>query len=408
MALLDPDRYKKRFRFISLSLSTLLIVGAFFLGLFLTNRPQFARFISPIDKQSTSKTIEVFGFAPYWNLSKLRGINWDVLTTFAYFSLDVDENGTIDRNSYEWSVLDGEKMQNILKTAKSHDVKVVVTLTQMERPVIETFLDNEDAWRNVASETVTILNEKHLDGVNIDFEYMPSNSEYREKFSKFFNTYSAIVKAQKPDSYLTVSVLASSERFNKIYDIASLAATADGVVMMAYDFYYPGSDAAGPTAPLYGYNNGKGPFWYDVSTATADFLKVADASKIILGIPYYGWNYSASSPQPMALSNARASATTNERAQDEQLIITTPIGGWDDQAKVSWRGYWDEDGWHIVYLEDKKSLTYKYDFVKVQGLKGVGLWALGYDNGDHELWTTLRETFLESKELASAEYGRSN
>lgn len=356
------------------------------------------RFVPPTPK--INSTTEVFGFAPYWNLSKLSNIDWKTLTSFAYFSLPVDETGVIDRSSYEWNIFSGDKVKSLFKVAGQNDVRKIVTLTQMEAPVIEGFLESPKAWENLANETVDILQEQDLDGVNIDFEYMAANDYLRLQFSKFITTYREILKAKRPDTYLTVSVLASSVRFNKIYDIATIARQSDGVLMMTYDFYYSRSDSAGPTAPLNGYNNGDGPYWYDVSTAVADFLTVADEQKIIMGVPYYGWNYPAAIAEPLAVNYLGAVATTNEKAQKENLIKVTPIGGWDDQAKVSWRGYWDSDGWHIVYLEDKKSLSLKYDFVKEQKLKGVGIWALGYDNGDDELWTLLREKFVTTQGLA--------
>lgn len=385
------------------------MLGVFFLGLIATNRVQITQFISPFGKTAApNRTAEVFGFAPFWNLTKLKNIDFSVLGTLAYFSLPVDENGEISHDSYEWGVFAGNKMTDLFKLAKKNNVRTAVTLTQMEAPTLKAFLDNEEAWKSLAASTVLILKERGLDGVNIDFEYMGSDDHYRAQFSNFIHTYSTIVKSKKPDTYVTVSVLASSARFNKIYDVGSIARDTDGVLMMAYDFYYPGSENAGPSAPLYGYNNGKGPFWYDVSTAVADFLKVAPASKIILGIPYYGWNYPAATPKPLALNNFGAVATTNEKAQSENLIKVTPLGGWDDQAKVSWRGYWDTDGWHVVYLEDRKSLSYKYNFVKEKGLAGVGLWALGYDNNDSDLWSSLRENFLGNSRLADADNGHIN
>lgn len=391
----EPDRCKRRFFLYWSIASTLLIVGVFFLGLFLTKRDTFDHFLSPIIQKSdvNGQRKEVFGFAPHWNLSKLGNIDWNVLTSFAYFSLDVNADGSISRDTYEWDTFQSDRVSSLFNTAKQKGVKRIVTLTQMEAPIIHEFLDNPSAWENLANQSAQLLQEKDLEGINIDIEYIPSDDHYRQQFSDFMTQYTKIVKVKRPKSFITVSVLASSVRYNKIYDIGHLSNVTDGVLMMAYDFYYAGSEAAGPTAPLYGYNNGKGPYWYDIATAVDDFTKVADPGKIILAVPYYGWDYPTSSPAPLADRWGRTTATTNEKAQAQNLIRVTPVGGWDDQAKVSWRGYYDEDGWHVVYLEDKKSLSYKYSFIKSKSLQGVGIWALGYDNGDEDLWLTLKEQF---------------
>lgn len=368
-------------------------MGVFFLGLILTKQPNFAKLMSPVGAPKSDW--EVFGFAPYWKLSKLDNIDWDTLTTFAYFSLPIDASGAIDKTSYEWEVFEGRKLKDLFGRAKSHGVKRVITLTMMEAGTISAFLDDPSSWDRVADETAELINSRGLDGVNIDFEYIPSNNHLRQRFSDFFERYSQKLRQGSKNPYITVSVLASSERFNKIYDIWRLAKTADAIFMMAYDFYYPGSQSVGPSAPLSGYNNGLGPFWYDVSTAVSDFLKVAPADKIILGVPYYGWNYPTASAAPNGerTSWLRAFATTNEKVENNKLLSVTPIGGWDSQAQVAWRGYWDGNSWHVVYMEDERSLSAKYDLITGRNLKGVGIWALGFDADSDSLWSLLSAKF---------------
>ncbi len=374
-----------------------LICGVFFLGLFGFNKSKLIGIFSPVP-ETPAKNYEVFGFAPYWTLGNMSNIDWNTLTTFAYFSLPVLSDGTIDKTSYEWTAFGSPRLNDLFEKAKSHHVRRVITLTQMDPGVIEEFLNNPNTWNKVAYDSIDVIKSRNLDGVNIDFEYMPSDDNLRSQFSAFVDRYSQILRSNLKNPYITVSVLASSVRFDKIYDIGHLSRVADGIFMMAYDFYYPGSDTIGPAAPLYGYNGGRGPFWYDVSTAVADFLTVADPKKIILGIPYYGWNYPAYGPSPQSqrVAYLSAQATTNDKIQNNQLLSTTPAGGWDNQAQVSWRGYYDADGWHVVYLEDSKSLLAKYDFAKNNKLGGVGIWALGYDGGDENFWSLLQSEFATS------------
>ncbi len=395
LSLLDPLRRK-----ILLALwfiSPVIVCGVFFSGLVMVrNNSKIQALINP--KPIVKVEGEVFGFAPYWSLSKMDSIDWSTLTTFAYFSLPVDANGTIDRNSYEWQVFNGSKLASLFNKAGEYKVRKVVTLTQMDAGTIENFLASQESWQKLADESVDVVKRRDLDGVNIDFEYIPSSEYLKKQFSSFIEFYSGQVHERLENPYITVSVLASSARFNRIYDISSLAKSTDGVFMMAYDYYTPGSESIGPSAPLYGYNNGRGPYWYDVSTAVEDFLKVADPKKIILGVPYYGWNYPAYNPAPrtLAVVGTKASATTADKLGTDKMLATTPLGGWDDTAKVSWRGYWDGSGWRVVYMEDKKSLAAKYDFAREKHLAGVGIWALGYDATDNDFWALLREKFSAS------------
>src|SRR5579872_2343635 len=167
-----------------------LIVGVFFLGLFLIKRPAIQRLLSPIPDKSSVPRKEVFGFAPYWTLSKMNSIDWNTLTTFAYFSLPINSDGTIDKTSDGWTNFNGKQLNDLFDTAQSHNVKRVITLTQMDKGNIEAFLADSNAWSNLANETSDILNSKHLDGVNIDFEYIPSNDAVKAEFTSFVDYYS--------------------------------------------------------------------------------------------------------------------------------------------------------------------------------------------------------------------------
>jgi len=49
--------------------------------------------------------------------------------------------------------------------------------------------------------------------------------------------------------------------------------------------------------------------------------------------------------------------------------------------------------YHQVWYEDSSSLAYKYDWIKEKKIGGIGIWALGFDNGHSELWKLLAEKF---------------
>jgi spore germination protein YaaH len=51
-----------------------------------------------------------------------------------------------------------------------------------------------------------------------------------------------------------------------------------------------------------------------------------------------------------------------------------------------------------LWYDDSISLSHKYDWVKNKKLSGVGIWALGYDHGDTELWELLANKFGEKEE----------
>src|SRR3989344_1012022 len=82
----------------------LISIFTFFLLLKITAPEPFQKLISPIVSSNSLQPLtesknskEVFGFAPYWNIDKLGNIDFNVLTTLAYFGVEVDAQGNLVR-----------------------------------------------------------------------------------------------------------------------------------------------------------------------------------------------------------------------------------------------------------------------------------------------------------------------
>lgn len=353
--------------------------------------------LSPLQLEKEKSTHEVFGFAPFWTFDKLDNVDFDVLTTFAYFGIDVNGSGELDLYGPGHETFQSDEATRIFQKAHDHGSRVVLTLTQMDNYEIDTLLDNEEGQNKMIEDAVNMVKARGIDGINVDFEYDGDpGQEQRNKFSKLVDNLTQRMHREIPSSKVTVSVYASAVKDPKVYDIGALAKASDGIFMMAYDFAVTGSDNAIPTSPLYGHKEGK--YWYDVSTAVEDFLSVMPADKLILGVPYYGYNYLVYEPAVNAETLPYWTWRGSPVAQTYSLVkdeVESQQTGWDDLGKVGWSAYFDEDGytWRMIFLEDSQSLGLKYDFAKNKKLKGVGMWALGFDDGKDELWDTLRHKF---------------
>lgn len=291
-------------------------------------------------------------------------------------------------------------------------------------------MDSEEAQRHAIEQTVEEVENRGIDGVNVDFEYVGDpGHEYRGKFTKFVRSLNSELKRHNTSSYLTVSVYAGSLIEPKIYNIEKLGAETDGILMMAYDYAAYKATNVIPTAPLYGYKEGK--YWYDVATAVEDFSKVMDPKKIILGVPWYGYDYPVYEPGEKTATQKGYSYryrttykkkgktyTTWKRGYFEpQVNVQTyknaqsRIGsnvegiaeykeGWDDVGKVGWKAYKTKGDktWRMTFVEDERSLGHKYDLAKEKNLGGIGIWALGFDDGRAELWDQLAIKFGDKTE----------
>lgn len=377
---------------------------------FQSNKSQgsFPSLITPVPANQKSN-YEVFGFAPYWTIDSLANVDFKTLTTLAYFGVPVKADGNLDKEDNGYQVFKSDTAAEVFSRAKKSGSKVVLTATQMDNATIRDFMDSPDAQQTAVNQLVEEVKSSHLDGVNVDFEYAGDPGQiYRNEFTNFVSSLTSRLHQANPGYQVTVSVYAASMKDPKIYDMGPLAKVSDKIFMMAYDFATTSSDNAIPTSPLYGYKEGK--YWYDVSTAVADFLKVMPGEKLILGLPIYGYDYPVSHPEVNASTHqgyyytyrvgrryykgyyelpakvqTYAVATSSIKPQKE---------GWDDVGKVGWKAYLDDSGiWRMFFLDDVKSLSIKFNFAKDQRLAGVGMWALGFDRGHKEIWDLLAQEF---------------
>lgn len=353
--------------------------------------------LEPLKEGKSQK--EVFGFAPYWTINKLDNVDFNVLTTFAYFGIPVKGDGNLDTSYQGYHTFKSETATELFKKAHQHGTRVVLTITQMDNSEIKALMDDPEAQDRSIEQTVALVNSRGIDGVNIDLECTGNpGPEYRAKFSEYVRKMNTAMHAAVPQSKVTVSVYASAAKEPKLYDIGAISGNSDGIFMMAYDFAVAGSDNAIPTAPLYGHKQGK--YWYDVSTAVEDFLAYMPAEKLILGVPWYGYNYNVGSPKVKAATGygrgfAQTYTLVEENVSQDMPGIYEYATGWDEVGQVGWKAYYSvaSDTWRMVFIDDVKSLDIKFEYAKQKNLGGVGMWALGFDNGKKDFWALLDRKF---------------
>ncbi len=403
-------QYSSQFRktpyFIGI-LIDLICIAIIFLYTFISNHAIYNFVISPLSSikplTNTKNQHEVFGFAPYWTIDKLDNVDFSILTTVAYFGISVDHEGNLIEDT-GYSSFHSQQAAELFKKAHLHGTRVVLTLMQMENNSIVNFLDNPQAQVSAIEQAVGQVKNRGIDGINVDFEYNGNPGfQYQEKFSMFVKNLTRRMHEVIPFSKVTVSVYAASAKDPKLYNIEQLSQVSDGIFMMAYDFSTPASDTAIPTAPLYGYKEGK--YWYDIATAVEDFLKLMPSHKLILGLPWYGYNFAVYQPEvksetlPYYWWAGQSVAQTYTDGKDaitpDMPGISDYKSGWDIHGQVGWKAYFlaNTQTWRMVFLDDAKSLQIKYDFAKNKNLAGVGIWALGFDEGKNELWNVLRQIF---------------
>ena len=341
---------------------------------------------------------EVFGYLPYWSFDKLQYLRLDLLSTIAYFALEIDpQTGDFLKSGAYWNNWNGQDMKDLIERAKEEKTNVVVTVKLFENTPIEQFLACGKCRQNSINQTLKEIQEKGASGVNVDFEYFgtpPKDTVI--KYAQFMRDLTDVIHKEVKGSTTSMAVYATSAREERIHNVELVGSFIDYVFIMGYDFFRPSSTNAGPIAPLFGVEK----YGYDLQTSVEDFLQKMPAEKIVLGVPYYGYDWPVEGQGQNAKvidfndQNGGIGLLYFDRVPEVEKNNKVTLS-WDFKAEVPYYSYYDTDKkvWRQVYYENERSLREKYDFIRSKKIRGVGLWALGFDGGRPELWDLLEEKF---------------
>jgi spore germination protein len=113
---------------------------------------------------------------------------------------------------------------------------------------------------------------------------------------------------------------------------------------------------------------------------------VVPASKILMGMALYGYDWPL--PYPQA---GRASGISNKSAQNLAMQEQVPIR-WNERGASPYFNYRDSEGrQHVVWFEDAMSAAAKMQLVYDYGLRGMSWWVLG--NEFPQAWHLIRDSF---------------
>jgi spore germination protein YaaH len=334
--------------------------------------------VSQLVKGTQAVSKKVFGYHPYWASSTAYlSYDYTALSTIGYFSYEVDPATGAALTVHDWNTTP------MISYAHARGVKVVIVVTDFGDSQITSVLADTLKQNTLIASLISLLTARSGDGVNIDFEGV--NVSQRANLVAFMRKLSQRVKAVNPAA--EISMASPAVDWSKSWDFASLSSICDYLVLMGYDYYYGGSANAGPNAPLEATGGG-----ISVTNSVTTYLAAGVASgKLLLGLPWYGFDWPV-------VSSARNAATTASAASPAYSVLE-PKGQlygkqFDATSKSPWFSYQSGTQWHQVWYDDSLSLAYKYGLVNAKNLGGIGIWALSYEGGRPELWQGMHASFI--------------
>ncbi len=339
---------------------------------------------------------EVLGFLPYWFLgdSDLQWMQYQLVSTIAYFGVAANADGSLATTSSGWSGWNSSAMTGVINSAHARGVRVVLTVTMMAwdgGAAQASLLGSSAARERLVGAIVAAVRNRNADGVNLDFE--PVYTAQRDQYTSFVRQLKAALVAGGVGSYLTVCTTAGAATWSSGYDVSGLVAAgaSDALFVMGYDYSWSGSARAGGVAPM------DSPYILDVGESVRDFLDLIPGNKVIWGVPYYGRTWHTTSDGLNSPTVSGASGQSKAYYYTGNLKLALQHGHrWDSVGQVPWFSYWDTTAatWVQGYYDDVASLSRKWDMVNDLGLLGTGMWTLLMDQGTSDLWNLIAGKFV--------------
>lgn len=322
---------------------------------------------APKQNKSNQVTVQSTSiFVPYWatfddtfDVSKYDSVIYFGITP-SYPGINTSEPGYANIEKFVSAVPDGKKTQ--------------LTLRMVDTEQNFSILKNRQNWDSIADESISIANKYKFDGVVLDLEISAlAFSDLKAQVSDFVQYFYSKTKGQ--NLHFTVLLYGDTIYRSRPYDVARIAANADEIMVMAYD-YHKSRGEPGPNFPL----TGNATYGYDFTQMTKDFKKFVPANKlrVIFGMYGYDWEvdehkrpYTAA--KSLSLNDVRSKFLDNCTFKNclvrrDQQSTETEVNYVESAAYVL----------HIVWFEDEQSVAAKKSLLEKAGIDKIGYWAYGY------------------------------
>ena len=331
-----------------------------------------------------SMTKVVYGFHPYWQNGSESNYYLSMLTHIAYFSADINASTGAFNSTNSWA------SANVVTLAKQYGVKVHLCLTLFSGHA--TLLASTTAKNTLIANTLAQLAVRGADGVNIDFEGV--SSTVKTEFRTFMRQFGDSLKAHGYEFVIELPAVDWSNVFDATF-FSTTGPVTDYYFAMLYDYWWSGSSTAGPNSPLR--SSTVTSEWHVLrSINTYITTKGCPAQKFIAGFPSYGREWAVTSPSANAATMADSTSYSRTyTVVKNDYIDTIPLSRqfWSSTYNTRYYNSVRHNAWRQTWYDDSLSWGMKFDSIKVKNVAGTGMWALGYDGTEPELWGALKTAF---------------
>ncbi len=230
-------------------------------------------------------------------------------------------------------------------------------------------LSHTSKRKKLVNELVAETIKYGIDGINIDFENIPS--EAGEDYIQFIRELS--VKCRSNGIVLSIDNYVPAS-YNSHYNWEEQGAVADYVIIMAYDEHHSGSEVSGSVSSI-----------SFVEKAVTEITKYVPKERVVMGIPFYTrlWKEEKQEDGTVKVT----SEAYGMRAAENFLKDNNVTAEWDD-ATGQYYGEFEKEGiLNRMWLEEEDSLEAKLKAISGADVAGVAGWKLGLEKDS--VWNVI-------------------
>ncbi|MGE7759998.1 glycosyl hydrolase family 18 protein [Peribacillus sp. NPDC097895] len=227
--------------------------------------------------------------------------------------------------------------------------------------------------RNLINSLLNFVREKGYGGVSMDIEFIPParRSDYVVFLKELKEGLNELIL------HVNVHAKTADNPENRIvggHDYQGIGEVADLVAVMTIDYGYP----TGPPEPI-------SPLWWMVEVLRYALTNIPEY-KLQSAFPMYGYDWIVPSNETKALSA--------KNAQNLAIATGSEIT-FDTSATSPTYSYRRENSDHVVWFEDIRSISAKYETIDSYELIGATYWQIGLEFPQN--WAFIKQNIMTIK-----------
>lgn len=352
--------YKLSFSTFNRALAAFMATGLLFSAMF---------FPMPVMAASTLNR-SVAGWLPYWDQTRAFSVvqnNADVFTEMNPYWYDLTNTGQL-------SALTNAENSTIISYAQNSGKTLLPMISnEYDGNLVSTVINNPSLTQTHITDIVNKVTSLGYSGIEIDYENLLSTD--RTAYTSFVQNL-AIALHTKGKTLTVVLPAKTSATQYPAFDYVALGQASDELKIMAYDYSWSGS-VAGSIAPYTWVNN-----------VLAYAVTAISPTKLMLGVPDYGYDWVGTQGKGVLYSQAVATANSYG------AVIT------EDAQNGPHYSYTLNGISHTVWFEDATSVSSLFDLANKYNVSGVAIWRLGGE--DSGIYDAARTKFASAPTSGTA------